>query len=183
MKRRRGNGVSSALETAGQGARHTPPSSCPRYRKRYLLIIQPFDHSLRYLDRATPTPSLASQTNNHRPSADEVMDSTFELQRVQASFRGCIEVIIGSQALAHRRGLSTRQRDCGFVAQRESQRVIPRGLGHHSNWDRTTQPIMKVADESISDAEQFVRSRAGYGNLDTALETAPKRPEISSHDR
>ncbi len=183
VESRRCNGVAASFQTSGERTGHSALSPCARNCKRNLLIIEPLDKSLWDLERAAAAPRFSCQTDDHRPGPDEVMDSTCDFERMKPSFGGCIEVIVGAKSLANRRGLSACQLNGGFVAQRKSQRIVSGGLGYNCDWNRTPETVVEIADETVSDTDQLVRSGTSDRDLDTSLKSAPERPEIFSHDR
>ena len=183
VESRRCNGIAAAFQTSGQRTGHSAFAPCAWNCKRNLLIIEPLDEPLWDLDRATGSPRFPCQTDNHRPGSDKVMDSTCDLDRMKPTFGGCIEMVGGAKSLADRRGFSACQLDGGFVAQRKSQRVFSGRLGHYRDRNRSTETVVEITDETISDTDQLVRSRTSNSDLDTSLKSAPERPEILSHDR
>ncbi len=183
VKRRRGYGVAASFQTSSQRAGHSALASGAWNRKGNLLVIESLDKPLWDLDRAAGAPSLSGQTDDDRPSSDEVVHSTRHLEGMKSSFRGCIKVVVGAQSLANCGGFSACQFEGGFVAQRKPQGVFSRRLGHHRDGNRPPETVVEITNETISDTYQFVGGRARYRDLDTPLKATPERPEIFSHDR
>ena len=183
MKRGYSHRIATGLQPPRQRTGHAPFSSGTRYGKRDLLIVQPFDESRGDFDGAAGSPSLTRQADDDCPGTHKVTDPTRHFERMKSSFGRRIEMVGLPEGLPQSRRLAPCQFDGLFIAQGQAQRFVARLLGNDGDGDRSSQALVKVPNESISDTQQLIGSGAGYSNLDSALEAAPEGPKIFVHDR
>ena len=180
---RRSDCGSPRLEPPRQGGGHPALATRAGNRERHLLIVQAFNQALGDLHRAAATPGFSGETENHGPGSDEVVDPSLDLDGVQPTFCGNVEVIGSPEALPQLDRLASGQLDRLFVRQRKARPGLSDLLRYHCDRQVPAESLMEVPDESVADSQQLVRCGAGDRHLDSILKAPPEGPEISFHDR
>src|SRR5688572_22944872 len=183
MESRESHRAAAGLEAAGE--RGDQPAAAPSAGNRWPQVIagQPVDQLLRQLDRATCTPGLSRRAEQSGPGAYEVVHPAVEVHRVQAAFRGDVEMVSDLQAIAQLASAGAGAPDRLLVARRQpEQRAALPLLRHHGHRHRSLEAVVEEAQEPVAHTEQPIGTGARHGDLDARLEAVPELLKITRHD-